>query len=74
MLDLRGDDDKGGTEGFFEESVFSPDGVLAEVPAVVTPENDEGVVGEAELVEACDDFSNLGVGIGDAGGVVAADF
>lgn len=74
LLDMGGDDDEGGAEGFLEEGVFSPDGVFAEVPAVVAPEDDEGVFGEAEFCEALDDAANLGVGVGDAGGVVAADF
>lgn len=74
MFDLGSDNDERGAEGFLEEGVLSPDGVFAEVPAVVAPEDDEGVFGEAEFGELGDDFSDLGIGIGDAGGVVAADF
>jgi len=71
--DLWADDDEGGVEGFFKEGVFSPDGVLAEVPAVVSPEDDDGVIGETEVAEFLDDLSDLGISIADAGGVVLAD-
>lgn len=54
--------------------MFAPNGVFAEVPAVIAPEDDDGVVGDAKFVEAGDDFANLGIGVGDAGGVVASDF
>ena len=37
-------DDEGRTERFFEETVFAPDGVFAEGPAVIAPEHDDGVL------------------------------
>ena len=43
--------DERGTKGFLEESVLSPDSVFAEVPAMVAPENDDGVVAQLQLVE-----------------------
>jgi len=54
--------------------MFAPDGVFAEVPAVVAPDNDDCVFGKAEIVESGDDLSNLGIGVADAGGVMFADF
>ena len=74
IFHLRIYDDERRAEGFFVESVLAPDGVLAEVPAVVSPEDDGGILGEAEIVELLDDSSDLGIGVADAGGVVLADF
>jgi len=54
--------------------MLPPNGVFAEVPAVVAPDHDDGVFGEAEFVELGDDLAHLGIGVADAGGVVFADF
>ena len=67
------DDDEGGAEGFFKKGMLAPNGVFAEVPAVVAPEHDDGVVSDTEFVELRDDLANLRIGVGDAGSVVFAD-
>ena len=73
LLDFRCDDDEGRAKGFFEEGMLAPDGVLAEVPAVITPDNDDGVFGKIEVAELFDDASDLGVRISHASGVVLAN-
>lgn len=72
LFDLGRDDDEGGAERFFKEGVLAPDGVFAEVPTVVAPENNDGVFGEAKLVELGHNFADLGIGVGNAGSVVFA--
>lgn len=62
-----------GAQRFLEERVLAPHGVLAEVPTVVAPQEDDGVVGQAELFQAIQHESDLSIGIGNAGGVVAAE-
>lgn len=73
FLDFGCDDDEGRAKGFFEEGMLAPDGVFTEVPAVITPDNDNGVFGKIEVVELFDDASDLGVCISHASGVVFAN-
>ena len=46
--------------------------MLAELPAVVAPKDDDGVVGKAEPVERIEELADLRVGVADAG-IVAMD-
>ena len=73
LPDFGCDDDEGRAKGFFEEGMLAPDGVFAEVPAMITPDNDDGVFGKIEVVELFDDASDLGVRISHASGVVLAN-
>ena len=67
-------DDQGRTQGFFKEAVFTVDGVFAEVPSVIAPEHDDGVLVGAGFLELGEDFTHVVVDVADAGGVVAAHF
>ena len=58
--------------GLFVVGVFAPPAVIAEMPAVVAPQDDDGVVGRAALVERVEQAADLRVGVGDAG-VVGVD-
>ena len=58
----------------FVAGVFAPHAVVAEVEAVVAPEDDDGVVGDALFVEGVEEFTDLGVGVGDAGAVAVDEF
>ena len=64
--------------GLFVVGVFGPDPEVAEVKAVVTPQHDDGIVGEPECVEAVDHSTDLGIDITGAGVVtvhqLARDF
>ena len=67
-------DDERRAQGFFKERVLTPNGVLAQVPAVVTPEDDDGVVAQLQRIEPCEQPADHGIGVGHASGVVLADF
>ena len=43
-----------------------PEAVIAELPAVIAPEHDDGVVREAFLVERIEHLADLRVGVADA--------
>ena len=60
-------------ERFLVECVLAPDGVLAEVPAVVAPEDDDGVFLQAELFQMSKEPGDLVVRVGNAGGVGEAE-
>ncbi len=65
--DLRGGDEEGGAGGFVKEGAFLPEAVLAEVVAVVAPEDDGGGGPELVLVEGVEEEAELGIDEGDAG-------
>lgn len=69
-----GRDDERRSKGLFEEAVLAPDGLLAEVPAVITPEHDDGVFVCAGFLKLGENFADVVVNVADAGGVVAAHF
>ena len=70
--DAGGGDEEGDAVGLFVVGVLGPDAVVAEVVAVVAPEDDDGVLGEAGAVEFVEDPADLGVHVAE-GGVVAVD-
>ena len=51
--------------------MFVPIRVVAEVPTVIAPEDDDGIFGETEAVEFGEHFTDLGVGVTYAGLVTA---
>jgi len=63
--------DEGDTSGFFKEQLFLPLAVLAKTPAVVAPEENDGVVAELQAIERVEDFADLGIHEADAGEVGA---
>ena len=66
-------DDQGGAQGFLKEGVLPPNGVFAEVPAMVAPDYDEGIFTESKFVEAVDNFTNLGICVAYTGSIVFTD-
>jgi hypothetical protein len=58
--------------GDLEVRVLVPQAVLAELPAVVAPQNDDRVVGEAFFVERIKQAADLSIGEADAGVVAVA--
>ena len=46
--------------------------MVAQLPAVVAPENDDGVIGKTLMVERVEQSADLGVGIADAGVVAVS--
>lgn len=66
-------DDERRSKRFLEEGVFAPDGVFTEVPSVVAPKNDDGILAQIQFVEAIEDTTDLGVSVTHAGSVVLAD-
>lgn len=71
--DGRADDERG-RERTFEDRVIAEGAVVVETESVVAPENDEGVVGQAEGVEFGEQLADLGVNVGNAGKVGVAEF
>ena len=67
-------DDEGGSQGFFEEAVLAPDGVFSQVPAVIAPENDDGVLVSASFLQLGEDFSDVMVDVAYAGSVMTTYF
>ena len=63
-------DDQRRPQGFLEQRVLAPDAVLAQVPAVVTPQGDDRVFAQAQLVEPCEHPADQRVDVGHAGRVV----
>ena len=41
---------------------------------MVSPDHNDGIFGEAQSGQLGHDFADLGIGVGDAGGVVLSDF
>lgn len=70
-LGTGGDDEEGDAGGLFEEAALVPEVVLAEVPAVIGGEDDDGVVGELEAIEGGENAASLGIDITDAGEIAA---
>ena len=58
--------------GQFEVGVLVPEAVFAELPAMVAPQDDDGVIGEAFLLERIENESDLGVHVADSGVVAVA--
>ena len=52
---------EGDAISLFVVAVLGPGTVITEMPAVVTPQHDEGVFGEPELVEGVEDATYLGI-------------
>lgn len=65
-------DDEGDVGGDLVGGVLTPFAVVAEVVAVVSPEDDDGVLGEAGVIEGFHEAADLGVHEAD-GGAVAVD-
>ena len=61
--DAGRDHDEGDAVGLLEIGVLGPDAEVAEVPAMVAPEDDDGVVGEFQFVERGHDAADLHVGV-----------
>ena len=57
----RGDDEHGHASAAFKEALLLPQPVLAHVIAVITGEDDDGVVREAVFVESIDHAAHLHV-------------
>ena len=72
LREVGGGDDERDVGGDLVGGVLAPFAVVAEVVAVVTPEDDHGVLGEAGFIEGRDDAADLGVHVAD-GGAVAVD-
>lgn len=77
LADALGDagtgEDEGDAGAVIPEGVLSGDAFFANVPPVVGPEDDDGVVGEAIAVDGVHDFAHLGVDEGGAGEVAAGE-
>ena len=66
----RGSDDERSASAFFEEGAFLPNAeMLAEVVAMVAPQDDDGVVGELQTVERIEHATDLRINEGNAGAV-----
>lgn len=57
----------------FHVAVLSPRGVLAKLPTVVAPEDDDGVAAQIEAVELVEHASDLGIAVADAGVVAVLE-
>ena len=68
----RRDDDDRDAIGLLEVGVLGPDAQVAQVPAVVAPQNDDRVVGQAEFAKRLGHFANLRIHIAGAR-IVAVD-
>ena len=62
----------GERQRLLEERVLAPDRVFAQMPAVVTPKDDDSVFADTELIEPIQHAAHLGVGVANAGCVVLA--
>ncbi len=58
----------------FKGGVFAPDVKLAEVPAVISPKNDNCGFAEIEPVEFIENFSDLSIHIADCCAVAVSQF
>ena len=70
---MRRGDDEGDSSGEFVVVGFGPDALFAEVDAVVAPEDDDGVVRQAELIEFVEEAADLGVDVAHASVVAVAE-
>lgn len=66
-------EDEGDAGAVIPEAVFSGDALFAEVPSVVGPEDDDGVVGEAIAIDGVHNFANLVIDEGGAGEIAAGE-
>ena len=64
-------DDEGDAGAFFEQAALVPEAVLAEMPAVIGGEDDDGVVGQVQALERIEHAAGLGVDVADAGQIAA---
>ena len=69
-----GGDDERRVDVVLHIRVLTPQAVLAEVPTVVTPKDDDGILVESEGFQLCHDAADLGVGVADGGVVSMAQF
>jgi hypothetical protein len=67
-----GGDEERGSHGFLEETALVPATMLAEVPAVIAPEDDDGAAGLAGFFQCVEHSAYLPIHIGN-GSVVGAD-
>ncbi len=67
---VGGDDDERNAGRFFPEGAFVPVPFLAEMPTVIGPEHDDGILGGRAPGERIEDAADLGVSKGDAGEVM----
>src|SRR6056297_1862066 len=65
--DSRCYDQKRSASGDFEVRVLAPESMLAELPAVISPEDDDRVVGDAQLLQFIEQPTNLCIDKADAG-------
>ena len=68
--DLWSADDQGDSGRFLPESPFVPVSLFAEVPSVVGPENDDGVVGCSAFSQSVEHAADKGISEGDAGEIM----
>ena len=71
-VDPRGLDDQRGVHRRLETAVLAPEGMLAQVPAVVAPQDDNRVVAQIQPIKFVQQLANLGVGVAHTG-VIAVD-
>src|SRR6266581_2342594 len=57
---------------FLVVGMFAPHSVIAEVPAMIAPEDDNGIGRQAEMIQFVQHTANLGIHITDSG-VIAMD-
>ena len=74
MVHAGDGDDERRSQGFLEETVFTPDSVFSQVPAMITPENHDGVLVSAGFLEFVEDFSDVVVDVAYAGSIVTTYF
>lgn len=67
-------DDEGNVGGDFVGGMLAPFAVVAEVVAVVAPEDDDGVFGEAGFIECVDKVTDLRVHVADRGAIAVDEF
>ena len=66
-LHVRGPDHQRHSRGDLVVGRLAPDAHVAEMPAVIAPDNDDRVVANTRLLECLDHQSDLGVDVADAG-------
>ena len=67
-------DEEGDAGIEFKVRRFAPEGVFAEVEAVIRPERDDGLAGEPRGIECVEDAPELGIEEADGGEVAMAEF
>lgn len=73
LWEARKPNEQRGTQRLLVEAVLAPDGVLAQQETVIAPDDDDGVLGEAGLVQGVEHSPDLRVQVADAGGVGLAE-